>query len=188
MWAKPIAFIIYHSHAIECGATKIRHTCGNCATIFLGVVDHPDSSSSISKTRSSTIRARRSGGIGIAFAAPTKLPRQRNSFTGTPPRLEFIRVLTTCRTHKTPSCSKWSLPKVSTVSEEGQRAPGRSGSPYNPYPSHWGRKPAAAWSRGPPDHSCRYRSTIDISVAPRNRAGPPRFRYRFWALKLRPSK
>ena len=32
--------------------------------------------------------------------------------------LKFIRILTTCRTHKTPSCSKRSSAKVSTVSEE----------------------------------------------------------------------
>src|SRR5208283_4147109 len=37
--------------------------------------------------------------------------------------LKFIRILTTCRTHKTPSCSKRSLAKVSTVSEEVQDCP-----------------------------------------------------------------
>jgi hypothetical protein len=30
--------------------------------------------------------------------------------------------------------------------------------------------------------------TIDISLAPRNRVEPPRFRYRLWALKASPSK
>ena len=35
--------------------------------------------------------------------------------------LEFIRVLTTCRTHQTPSCSIRSLSEVCTISREGHR-------------------------------------------------------------------
>jgi hypothetical protein len=51
------------SRAIECDATKIRHVCGRCATMFLGVVDHSDGSGSgLSNNLAAVIGTRRSGG------------------------------------------------------------------------------------------------------------------------------
>jgi hypothetical protein len=49
--------------AVECDATKIRHTCGFHATISVSMVDHFDGfGSGISNRRAAVIGTRRSGG------------------------------------------------------------------------------------------------------------------------------